>query len=246
MLVLDAKSEAAVRGAVPQANLVRLPNPVDTEAVDAVAGQVPASAASDGRIRLVYVGHLIPAKGLRELVAACAGLPELGLTLDVVGPGNADFVAELRRIAAERGPADWLRFRGRVGHDAAIRSIVGGDVLVLPSYSEGMPNVVLEAMACRRPVLATTAGAIAEMLDADGGRWPAFASRRKTPRPSPPRLRQLAADPRRRRELGETGRRRVEQLYAAPVAFAKLLSLWKETCVLTNMVYVCRVVWHAT
>ena len=72
VITLDAKSEACIRGAIPRANVLRLPNMVEIDAIDTIARQIPPRAGTDRRMGLVYVGHVIPTKGLRELVAACA------------------------------------------------------------------------------------------------------------------------------------------------------------------------------
>jgi glycosyltransferase involved in cell wall biosynthesis len=228
VITLDAKSQACIRGAMPQANVLRLPNMVEIDAVDAIARKLPPQPGTDGRIGLVYVGQLFPTKGLRELIAACARLSGCRLTLDVVGPGSPDFVSALRKLASCRGPADWLRFHGEVDHDEAIRCMVRGDVLVLPSYSEGMPNVVLEAMACGKAVLATSVGAVPELLDIDGPQPSGICVAPRDAEALGAAVLQLAGNPGLRRELGQRGRRRAERLYAAPVAFAQLLSLWES------------------
>lgn len=211
---------------MPQTHVVRLPNLVEVDAIDKVCGQLEPPRARERAARIVYLGQLLPAKGLRELVTACARLAAGGLRLDLVGPVESRFRQELSRLA---GPgAGWLQFHGPVAHDRSLAHLAAADVFVLPSYSEGFPNAVLEAMVCQRPILATSVGAIPEMLDC-GGREECGVC-------VPPRdvaaltreLQRLLADEAARRQLGMRARRRAERLYAAPVVSGDLLRLWQQ------------------
>jgi teichuronic acid biosynthesis glycosyltransferase TuaC len=117
---------------------------------------------------VVYVGRLVPEKGLRELLDAMASLapqrPKLQLALIGDGPMRAELDA---RVAAD--PTLRVRLPGAQGpHDVA-RWMVASDLVTLPSYSEGHPNVLVEALACGRPVVATPVGGIPEVVDADCG-----------------------------------------------------------------------------
>lgn len=117
---------------------------------------------------VVYVGRLVPEKGLRELLDAMARLapqrPKLQLALIGDGPMRAELDA---RIAAD--PALRVRLPGAQGPHEVARWMAASDLVTLPSYSEGHPNVLVEALACGRPVLATPVGGIPEVVDADCG-----------------------------------------------------------------------------
>jgi glycosyltransferase involved in cell wall biosynthesis len=127
-----------------------LPNPVDVDALRARAlGAV--REPGPGR-RFVCAGRLAEGKGLDDLLVAFSEHAEEADRLILVGDGpmRSDMEATIAR----------LRLQGRVHLTGMLADpiplIAGADALVLPSYSEGMPNVVLEALAVGTPVLATT------------------------------------------------------------------------------------------
>jgi len=104
----------------------------------------------DGKV-LVSVGLLIERKGHHLVIETLTRLP--GLTLLIVGDGPDR--AALEAQAREMGVADRVRFLGQVPHDQLPEIYSAADALVLASSREGWANVLLEAMACGTPVVAT-------------------------------------------------------------------------------------------
>ena len=229
VIVLDRASENCLREAVPQANVVRVPNLVAIQEIDRVREQVQTAMRPDGLIRIVYVGQVLPTKGIWELVSACRVLENnRSLNLELVGPVAAGFQEELRRQASTGDNSRWLKFYGSVEHDDAIRYLVASDIFVLPSYTEGFPNVVLEAMACQCPIVATTVGAIPEMLDLGGADECGMGVPPQEIKALTEALEQLITDSSIRKELGLKARQRVLKRYAAPVVSKTLVDLWCE------------------
>jgi len=117
---------------------------------------------------VIYVGRLVPEKGLRELLDAMATLapqrPKLQLALVGEGPMRAELDA---KVAAD--PTLRVHLPGAQGLHEVARWMAASDLVTLPSYSEGHPNVLVEALACGRPVVATPVGGIPEVVDADCG-----------------------------------------------------------------------------
>jgi glycosyltransferase involved in cell wall biosynthesis len=226
-VVLDKRSEGLLKAALPRQRIVRLPNPVEIDVLDELRAPIAPPRLGAECAKLVYLGHAMRTKGLRELVEACAKLPRGTLTLEIVGPVVVTFKRKLCRIAEAADGGEWLHFCGPVEHDEAVLHIHHADLLVLPSYSEGMPNVVLEAMACGKAVLATTVGALPEMLDIGGPQECGVCVLARSADELLAAIKYLLSDNQRRRELGERGRRRAESLYAAPTACRQLVDLWK-------------------
>jgi glycosyltransferase involved in cell wall biosynthesis len=118
----------------------------------------------------VYVGGLVETKGMKELVAAAEPLLKKHERFQLVcvgaGPAQDRLIALARRV----GRKGAVVLPGRVMPDEVPRFLQAADFLVLPSYSEGMPQAVLEAMNCGLPVVATRVGGVPEaVLDEETG-----------------------------------------------------------------------------
>lgn len=109
---------------------------------------------------LLSVGNLIPLKGHDIAIRALANLPDKRLVIVGDGPEHAN----LQSLAQRIGVADRVRFFGRVPHEALPDIYRASDVLLLLSTNEGLANVLLEAMACGTPVVATPAGGTPEVI----------------------------------------------------------------------------------
>src|SRR5947209_3278765 len=112
--------------------------------------------------RLLFIGNLVWVKAVDVLLDACARVRRAGLRfeLDVVGQGpfRGSLEAQARRLGL-----DGVHFRGALPQTELPDWYRAADVFVLPSRSEGVPNVVLEAMASHTPVVATRVGGIPEV-----------------------------------------------------------------------------------
>lgn len=119
---------------------------------------------------LLYAGRLDVRKGLRELVEAVAALrarqPDLLCYLLGDGPDRL----LLQELIAKLGVQDAIRFVPAAPTETVAQWMAACDVFTLPSYKEGCPNVVLEALASGRPVVATDVGGIPELMDSSSGR----------------------------------------------------------------------------
>ena len=108
------------------------------------------------------VGNLVPLKGVDIVVEALARVPDV--TLLIAGDGPEEH--KLHRLVERLGLVARVRFLGAVPHDELSEYYNAADVLMLASSREGMPNVVLESMACGTPVLATPVGGVPELITA--------------------------------------------------------------------------------
>jgi glycosyltransferase involved in cell wall biosynthesis len=137
-----------------------LRNGVDLERFRRVDGRaLRARLQVDGKL-LLSVGNLLEAKGHHLVIDALARLPDVRLVIAGEGPMQG----ALERRARALGVAARVRLVGAVAHDALRDYYSAADALVLASAREGMPNVVLESIACGTPVIATNVGGIPEVI----------------------------------------------------------------------------------
>jgi glycosyltransferase involved in cell wall biosynthesis len=118
---------------------------------------------------ILYVGHLVAHKGVSELAEAFLRLAgsHPRLMLSCVGEGSLR--PELERRFTEAGLDRRTLFPGALPALEVARWMNAADLLCLPSHAEGCPNVVLEALASGRPVVATNVGAIPDLVDSESG-----------------------------------------------------------------------------
>jgi len=118
---------------------------------------------------IVYVGRFVEAKGMRELVTAFTELARTDDRLRLALIGDGVMREELKALVQASGFADRVHLPGGQPPERVARWIGAADLLTLPSWSEGYPNVVVEALACGRPVVATDVGGTHEIVHADNG-----------------------------------------------------------------------------
>jgi glycosyltransferase involved in cell wall biosynthesis len=138
---------------------ISMPNFIDD---DIFAYRAANRQAAHGRLRVLFVGWVTVMKGCREILEVARQLPEVDFAL--IGPIMADMQTHL-----ERRPANVMLY-GTLDHPEVLREMCASDVFLFPSFTEGFPNAVLEAMSVGLPVVATRVGAIPEMIeDGKGG-----------------------------------------------------------------------------
>ncbi len=115
--------------------------------------------------RLICVGRLSPEKGHAGLLQAfSAAAKELGpLELVIIGDGPES--QRLRALSTELGVSNMVHFAGRCGEQLTLEQIRDADILVLPSFMEGLPIVLLEALALGTPVIASRVAGIPELIE---------------------------------------------------------------------------------
>jgi glycosyltransferase involved in cell wall biosynthesis len=120
---------------------------------------------------VVFIGNLVPVKGPDVLLDAFTRLrEEMSSDAMLVIVGDGDLRRSLEQSLERRGLLQHVRFMGRRPHSEMPNWISAADVLCLPSRTEGCPNVVLEALASGRPVVATRVGAVPDLLTESTGR----------------------------------------------------------------------------
>lgn len=142
-----------IRSVAPEARAAALPNPVTIPRIE--EGARPNL--------IVFLGRLEPAKGIFELLEAVSLLREAvpDVRLACAGDGNRLAVA---RYAERLGISDAIKFTGWIGPSGKRALLESAAVFALPSYAEGMPVGLLEAMAAGVPAVASPVGAIPEVV----------------------------------------------------------------------------------
>ncbi|HWM85906.1 MAG TPA: glycosyltransferase family 4 protein [Kofleriaceae bacterium] len=119
------------------------------------AARAELGLAPDRRV-LLYVGHLKESKGVLDLARAFGALAAVRSDVELVVVGEGDARAGMT------GPG--LRLVGARPHEEVPRWMAAADIVVLPSWHEGTPNVVIEALACGRRVIATDVGGVPDLI----------------------------------------------------------------------------------
>jgi glycosyltransferase involved in cell wall biosynthesis len=165
----DMRDDLVQNFELPQHKAVIIHNPVHVERIQRLAAdrtqlELKNSTVNDGGaplIHLVTAGRLVWQKGFDLLIEALALCNNLQLHLTILGEGPLR--NDLERLAQEKGVAQQVRFAGFQKNPYPF--FAQADAFVLSSRFEGFPNVVLEALACGTPVIATPApGGIKEIL----------------------------------------------------------------------------------
>ncbi len=157
--------DLAAGGVIPAERIVVIPNGIEPERVSAGAGEeLRAELCLDADTpTVVVIGRLVPDKGHEVALEAFARIVarEPRAQLLVVGAGKLR--SRLREMASRMLPEGSWRF---LGHRSDIDAVLAaGTVVLVSSFREGMPHVVLEAMAAGTPIVATGVAGIPEMIE---------------------------------------------------------------------------------
>jgi glycosyltransferase involved in cell wall biosynthesis len=205
----------------------RLPNVVHKISVipnatpPSLCDQIPAK---DGRVRISCLGQLGPRKGTPQLIEAFGRLVgQCDWTATIAGNGN---VEESRAEVRSLGIDDRVDVPGWLDSMATNELLCRTDILVLPSFSENLPMVILEAFAHGVPVVSTPVGAIPEVVDhgrngllVPAGDVPALADA----------LERLIENHEMRRHLGQNARRDHAEHFEIGSYVTQLVAIWRQS-----------------
>ncbi len=158
--VLSSAELRAYRAFDARIKVYLVPNAIDP------AGLADQARAynSDRLLRLVYVGRLVRAKGLFEVIGALAELKSAGRAFELSIAGDGPDRGALVAASESAGLTDRVRFLGRVDAAEKCRLLLDSDVFIFPSYSEGLPYSLLEAMAAGCVPITTPVAAIPDVM----------------------------------------------------------------------------------
>jgi glycosyltransferase involved in cell wall biosynthesis len=213
------------REGVHPSRIAIVPNFVDAAAFEPIDATIKDQLHRELRLAagpiVGIVANLLPIKDHASLLRAAATLKGQWPRLRVVLVGDGPCRADLEQLATTLDLGEHVVFAGRRPHLPNLQRLF--DVSVLCSTSEGLPNVVLEAMAAGRPVVATNVGAVADAVV--NGETGILVPPRNPPALAAGLSELLANGPRARR-LGEAGAARARTHYSAEVALTSLERLY--------------------
>lgn len=217
VLVLSESWRSFVLEVAPKANVVVLPNYVELP-------EPAEKPKNNTKINVLFLGLIGERKGIYDLLpafaAAVKNVPQLFLRIG----GNGE-VEKVRALIHELGLEAHVEFLGWVSGNAKNELLRDADIFVLPSYNEGLPVSILEAMSWGIPVITTTVGGIPELIEdhVNGflitpGDIPALQSL----------LEQLGSDSAIRHLSGLAGRVSIREQYSKDVILPKLTSVYEK------------------
>jgi colanic acid/amylovoran biosynthesis glycosyltransferase len=175
---------------------------------------------------LVNVGRIAEQKGQLLLVHAAAIMQERGYDFELVIVGDGPMRAEVQQLINDRGLSGHVRITGFLSNQDVRRELESARALVLPSFAEGLPVVIMEALALGRPVISTYIAGIPELVEPGVNGWlvPAGAV--------PPLVDAMAelvsSSAAELDQMGRAGRERVAQWHVARTEAAKLAELFSN------------------
>ncbi len=177
--------------------------------------------------QLVAVGRLSRQKGQVLLVEAFADAVAQGLDAKLVLAGDGDMRPQIEQLARERGIEDRLRITGWITGEQVREEILSSRAMVLPSFAEGLPMVIMEAFALKRPVLTTYIAGIPELVDdgENGFLIPSGSPARITE--ALHRVMNTSVDE--LNEMGRKGQEAVKRQHYTPIETAKLAEHIRST-----------------
>ena len=222
VVTMDLKSNNALleRGFK---NVYYLPNPLSQNVLQTIESEASKIERKDRR--LCFVGHVIPTKGVYELVEACKDIKDI--ELHVIGKSTEDVHRQMEQMSRH---GEWLVFDGEVNHQRVIREMLSSSVFVLPTYTEGFPNVILESMACGCAIVTTPVGAIPEMLNIASSAPCGLCCKPKDVNGLRQYIQFFLDHPEEASQCANRAIKRVNEMYAIPKVWEQLVNIWKGVC----------------
>ncbi|NWF76984.1 MAG: glycosyltransferase family 4 protein [Chloroflexi bacterium] len=165
---------------------------------------------SNDTIVITFVGRLIYAKGVQDLISAFSKIKDTAPELKLLIVGDGPYRADLENLAQQTGCASNILFLGQKSQDEVIDVLSATDIFVNPSYSEGLGISVTEAASIGLPIIATDVGGTREIIATNET---GILVKARDVGQLAEELRRLGANIELRKRLGENARRLAEQKF---------------------------------
>ncbi len=213
VIALSESWRAYLHTIAPAANVCVIANPVDL---------LPESTIHPDEQRLLFLGHVVRRKGIFDIIEAM-GLLKLEFPALKLALGGDCEITLLLESARQHGVDGMIDVLGWIGEDAKRAEFARSAVFVMPSYNEGLPIAMLEAMAAGKAIVVTPVGGIPEAVEHEvhgllvpPGDVAALAQA----------ISQLLHDSGLRKRLGQAARERIKERYATEVVLECLYELY--------------------
>jgi len=161
IITLSSEWEAKLKGICPAARIEVLENAIDLDRFNDVA----AGLALSPPYRILFIGWMGEEKGVYDIIESASYLPQSRYKFILAGEGE---LAEVKEKIEEKGFQDRFEITGWIQGNQKIKLLQKADLFLLPSYYEGLPMSILEAMAVGLPVVATDIGGIPSAVEHGG------------------------------------------------------------------------------
>lgn len=220
VIVIDKKSDNTLKQCGFN-NIALLPNPI--------APRVNEIVMQNSNLKItprtiLFTGHVIRTKGIYELINACKEIDNIKLKL--VGHIEENMRNQLSKMV---GDVTWLEICGEMSYEYVIKEMLSCDIFVLPTYTEGFPNVILESMACGCAIVSTTVGAIPEMLEEEAGSCYGLMVKPKDTVQLQAVIEKMLNDEVLKKECRLNVKKRVFERYNISSVWEQLMEVWKKT-----------------
>lgn len=214
VIAIDPKTFECLRKEFPNVESVYIPNPVEKNEI--------LQKSLEMKKEILFVGWVIKEKGIEELICAWSCIQQNfpDYTLHFIGPYNNEYKKYLYDTYNMKN----VVMEGELSHEETLQRIHECTAMVLPSYSEGFPNVILEAMMARKAIVATNVGAIPEMLSGEAG----ILIEPKNATQIERVLVELLHDQSHRNKLAGNAYQRVVGLYQTDIIFEQYFKIWRS------------------
>lgn len=202
-------------------NVILLPNPVAPAVLNIVASN---SSIKREQGVVLFVGHVVKTKGIFELIEACKQIPNIKLR--IVGHIETETRLKIEEVSNN---AKWIEIVGEEPYDEVIKEMLRCDIFVLPTYTEGFPNVILESMACGCAIVASSVGAIPEMLKDDDGNSCGMLVKPQDANSLKNAILTYKYNPKLKISHGGNAKKCVEERYSLDIVWSRMIGIWNRT-----------------